>query len=156
MVAYNFHPQFVPCIRARNKRQTIRAERAGRSRHARPGEAMQLYQGMRTKRCRLIAAPLCEAVWPVQLDLDAGSVILPHARLVTAADLDDFAWSDGFCDWAALVMFWRDQHPGVLVFSGVLIRWVPLTEADLAPAGASVSREGRMDLFPDPAGPAAP
>lgn len=150
MVAYNFQGRFVAAIRAGNKRQTIRAERAGRSRHARPGEIVQLYQGMRTKHCRLIAAPPCEAVWPVQLDLDAGVVILPQAKHVDPADLDAFAWSDGFCDWAAMTMFWRDRHPGVLLFSGVLIRWAELTETDLAPEGAR--RGGQMDLFPDPAG----
>ncbi|MCF4125020.1 hypothetical protein [Methylobacterium sp. SyP6R] len=150
MVAYNFQGRFVPAIRAGNKRQTIRAERTGRVRHARPGEAVQLYQGMRTKKCRLIAAPLCEAVWPVQIDLDAGIVILPQVKHVLPADLDAFAWSDGFCDWAAMTMFWRSRHPGVLLFSGVLIRWEPIAAEDLAPEGAR--RGGQMDLFPERAG----
>ena len=151
MVAYNFDPQFVPYIRKGNKRQTIRAERAGRSRHARPGEAMQLYQGMRTEHCRLIAQPLCEVVWPVQLDLDAGVVILPHVKHTALDDLDAFAWSDGFCDWAAMTMFWRGRHPGVLLFSGVLIRWEPIAAEDLAPEGAR--RGGQMDLFGSEAAP---
>jgi hypothetical protein len=43
MVAYSFNPIFVGPILAGTKRQTIRAER---KRHARPGEAMQLYTGM--------------------------------------------------------------------------------------------------------------
>lgn len=51
MVAYSFHPRFVDAILGGTKRQTIRMHRR---RHARPGEEMQLYAGMRTRHCRLV------------------------------------------------------------------------------------------------------
>ena len=48
VVALNFKQQFIPPILSGAKRQTIRA--IGRRRHAIPGETLQLYTGMRTKR----------------------------------------------------------------------------------------------------------
>lgn len=56
MVAYSFKRRFAEPILAGAKRQTIRADRR---RHARPGEELQLYTGMRTKSCRLIARRTC-------------------------------------------------------------------------------------------------
>jgi hypothetical protein len=46
MVAYSFAPQFIDTIRSGTKCQTIRP--IGKRRHARTGEPVQLYTGMRT------------------------------------------------------------------------------------------------------------
>ena len=54
MVAYSFKSQFEEPIVAREKRQTVRGFR---KRHARPGEPIQLYVGMRTRNCRKILTP---------------------------------------------------------------------------------------------------
>ena len=71
MVAYNFKPQFVPLIETGAKQQTIRSPR---KRHTQPGEAMQLYTGMRTKACRKLVTPdpLCISVEPLLLHDDIG------------------------------------------------------------------------------------
>jgi hypothetical protein len=37
--------------------------------------------------------------------------------------MDAFAREDGFADWPEMQAFWRVNHPGAPVFSGVLIRW---------------------------------
>jgi hypothetical protein len=68
MVAYSFHKRFVSLIQSGIKRHTIRPHR---KRHARPGEALQLYTGMRTKACMKILAadPVCERLDEVRLDL---------------------------------------------------------------------------------------
>lgn len=68
MVAYSFHRRFVPLIQSGIKRHTIRPHR---KRHARPGEAVQLYTGMRTKACQKILAadPVCGRVDEVRMDL---------------------------------------------------------------------------------------
>lgn len=66
MVAYSFRARFVVPIEAGTKRQTIRAPR---KRHAKPGEEMQLYTGMRTRACRLIRLATCLSVWPVSLSM---------------------------------------------------------------------------------------
>jgi hypothetical protein len=51
MVAYSFHKMFVEAVWTGQKRQTIRSHR---KRHARVGERLKLYTGMRTRSCRLI------------------------------------------------------------------------------------------------------
>ncbi len=117
MVAYSFQRRFVVPIRSGIKRQTIRADR---KRHARAGEDLQLYTGMRTKKCELIAYAVCRDVLPVTLVLDRDAVLVPD---VAFANLDHFAMLDGFADWADLKAFWREHHPGVDEFTGVLIRW---------------------------------
>lgn len=143
MVAYSFKKRFIVPIRANTKRQTIRAERRGRSRHARPGEPVQLYFGMRTKHVRLIAAPLCEAVYPISIHLGDRIVCANDGWIREEADLDAFAVCDGFRDFDDLTAFWRREHPGVLAFSGVLIRWAPI--AAFAPADET--RRGGADRY---------
>lgn len=153
MVAYNFQGRFVPAIRSGLKRHTIRTERGGRSRHARPGELVQLYQGLRTRHARLIAEPVCEEVWPVRLDLAGGIVSANDGWIRTVPDLDAFAVADGFCDWADLCTFWRRQHPGVVVFSGVIIRWMPISAEHITPDDTRRGGRGQMDLFGSEAAP---
>lgn len=87
MVAYSYKAGFVAPIRVglglavldlhyelggylpgqpiRPKRQTIRAN--GRRRHARPGEALQHYHGMRTTKCFKIGDARCKGVSDVRL-----------------------------------------------------------------------------------------
>lgn len=125
MVAYSFRPRFVDPIRAGTKRQTIRPER---KRHARPGEGLQLYTGMRTRQCKLIGRAICEDVRAVTLlfshEVAAEGVIAPSLHV--AGGLEAFAQRDGFASWADLKAFWRENHPGIDEFTGVLISWGPL------------------------------
>lgn len=140
MVAYSFQKRFEAPIRANAKRHTIRAERAGRSRHARPGELLQLYVGMRTSSCRLIATPICDRVWPIQIDLQGEIVFGIDGEVSRVRDFDAFAVSDGFADWADMAAFWAKHHPGVLAFSGVLIGWAPIEPEDLRPLATGGGR----------------
>ena len=135
MVAYSFKKQFGPPILAGTKAQTIRADR---KRHARPGELVQLFTGMRTRQCRLLGEALCLSVWPIRMALRDDIVFANDGWIRTLDDLDAFARRDGFQDWSQMVAFWADEHPGVDVFEGVLIRWQPLAPADaLDIAGAA-------------------
>lgn len=146
MVAYSFKPRFVVPIclglgipyalddvvdAEAPKRQTIRA--VGRRRHARPGETIQLYTGMRTRHCRKIGEARCVSVQEIEIRFGAvidtlsrgdrvsfGSLTLDDGR-----SLDDFARSDGFPSWVAMKRFWGDEHGGD-DFQGLLIRWEPL------------------------------
>lgn len=126
MSAYSFKKQFVDPIRANTKLQTIRAPRLGRGRHARVGEEMQLYYGMRTKQCRLIAVGVCRSVETVQLDFDVGSVRIEDGAAVyflsSPEDRERFAQNDGFADWDQMRRFWRLEHQAA-EFDGVLLKW---------------------------------
>lgn len=128
MVAYSFKARFAPPIQAGTKRQTIRADR---KRHARPGEEVQLYTGMRTRSCRLVGRATCTAVRRVRIEI--GEVSLVQVDGVHIYDLDAFARSDGFEGWADMVAFWRSEHPTSdadrLSFSGVMIEWAELQNA---------------------------
>ena len=73
MVAYSFQRRFAPPISTLVKRQTIRADRR---RHARPGEMLQLFTGMRTRHCaKIIADPRCLSVEPIVLRMDSDGCI---------------------------------------------------------------------------------
>ncbi len=123
MVAYSFKARFVQPILDGTKTQTIRA---ARKRHARPGEALQLYTAMRTKQCKLIRRAKCIDVADVRLLLGtAAGVVIGYGARATHPNPDDFARLDGFKDWADMVAFWNAEHPGADCFEGVLIRWAP-------------------------------
>lgn len=121
MVAYSFKPQFVEPILVRTKRQTIRADR---KRHARPGEELQLYTGMRTKHCKLIGRATCIGPEPIKLLFYGYGAIEIGARRITSPNaLNGFARDDGFADWDEMKAFWFDVHRVVDEFNGILIRW---------------------------------
>lgn len=125
-VAYSFKSRFAEPILDGHKGGTIRADRR---RHARPGEEMQLYIGMRTKHCRLITRKTCLAVDPITLDFIARSIEWPvDNRLVyLARDLDVFAAFDGFLCWDELIEFWSETHTADK-FHGWHIRWMELPQ----------------------------
>lgn len=136
MTAYSFKRRFVEPIRAGDKTQTIRADR---KRHARPGERLQLFHGMRTKHCFKILEPdpVCESIWPIRIRFnpsifddwvqvgdwhEPGAALIENPRNV--AERDAFAKRDGFDDWGAMRAFWQENHPEIgALFTGMLIRW---------------------------------
>lgn len=138
MVAYSFKNFFVPQIVTGIKCQTVRADR---KRHAQIGEAIQLYEGMRTKSCRkIIPDVLCAARKHIAIEWRSGSFVRVE---IEGCSLDDnaieiFARYDGFApehiNGLALdldgktarlnmEMFWISNHPGTHVFEGVLLAW---------------------------------
>lgn len=140
MVAYSFQRQFAERILDGTKGGTIRAARKrqpyygtpGAHRpagHARPGEELQLYTGIRTKQCQLIARRQCVAVEPIILNFAAAMITFycRGARFDQPKDLHAFARFDGFSTWRELVSFWHQQHGcGQGFFVGWHIRWLPL------------------------------
>lgn len=142
MVAYSFKRRFVAPIKVGlgaiehipgteyvPKRQTIRADR---KRHARPGEELQLYAGMRTKQCFLIGRARCKDVRDILITLKqiGGCVSVGSGNqrfaVYQGEGLGDFARADGFDGWASMVKFWKDEHGDIETFIGVLIEWEPL------------------------------
>ncbi len=119
MVAYSFKNRFVPDIQAYLKMQTVRANR---KRHARPGEMLQLYCGMRTKHCfKIVPDVRCLTVETIEIDV--GPQII-HDILIgnQRVDRHSFAVKDGFESVFDMHEFWVKAH-GTGNFSGVLIRW---------------------------------
>lgn len=135
MVAYSFQRRFVPAILDGSKTHTLRGPRR---RYAREGEAMQLYAGMRTRQCRLIARATCNRFFGVVLKFSAyqcfalfdvveqePGVWKRRGRLRRMGDPDAFARSDGFEDIDDMGRWWRDNH-GVTSWEGFLIGWAQL------------------------------
>lgn len=135
MVAYSFNKRFAGPIQHGFKSHTIRAPR---KRHARVGEAIQLYCGMRTNRCfQIIPDPVCTEVLHAELFIARDRVILHTGRdeigamaavfQIAGPSLDVFAKRDGFTSWADMKAFWQSTHEEALdedlFFDGMLINW---------------------------------
>ena len=134
MVAYSFNRQFMEPIQLGAKLQTVRGFRA---RHARPGEPIQIYCGMRTRACfKVIPDPVCTEVCEVSIELEARLAAKHWIRgieidgvALDGAEIEAFAFADGFGQpdspeqaRAKMERFWIEQHgPGT--FLGVLIKW---------------------------------
>ena len=122
MTAYNFKAEFAPAVSAGEKRQTIRALRKG-GRHALPGEALQLFTGMRTRECRklLDPDPTCIAVDPIDMIVvDDDVQVLVKDEPLSPLELDRLARADGFDDVRKFLLFFKERG---LPFTGVLIKW---------------------------------
>lgn len=134
MVAYSFNPRFEMAVREGWKTQTIRA---GRLRHARPGELIQLFVGLRTQHCHRICDDVrCTDVMQVRIDFDSeGEIDRIETDHVPVRDLDAFAVRDGFTDACDMAAFWRAQNgqrPNS-TFSGYLIEWAAPRAAMVPP-----------------------
>jgi hypothetical protein len=121
MVAYSFKPQFEVAIREGWKTQTIRA----RDRHARPGEMVQLFVGLRMAQCRKICPDVrCTEVMKIVVGFDNdGAIERILIDGVPVRDLDAFAVRDGFRDAHDMADFWRSEHCPVGLWHGVIIEW---------------------------------
>lgn len=148
MVAYSFKTRFIDPILTGRKRQTIRAHR---KRHARPGEELQLYQGMRTKACRLIGKATCQETreitisFPSQVRRPEIIVTNEHGMRILQ-EPHRFAMDDGFINFADMLEFWRAEHPKAVAagwFKGVFITW-----GDLLELGPEYDRDRRYPSAP--------
>jgi hypothetical protein len=132
LVAYTFTREFIEPIRAGAKGGTIRLARKGsvsRTRpetggHARPGDELSLYYGLRRPGCFLIKAERCFATVAVRIDTGRREVRLGDggALRLTGAALEAFARFDGFDDFNAMAAFFQRAHKAV-VFDGWNIQW---------------------------------
>jgi len=119
MVAYSFQKRFVEPIQLGVKRHTMRPER---KRHARVGEPVQIYCGMRTRNCFKILDPdpICTRVAPIILG--PGGIEIGGVPKSEIDDLNRYAVSDGFENWRELRRFFIMQYgPGY--WEGVFIEW---------------------------------
>lgn len=122
MVAYNFKSQFADDVESGKKRQTIRAN--GKRPHARPGQELQLYTGMRTKGCRKLKDTICLETLPVSINRTLSetriTMVIGGVEIV-GYQLEDMAHKDGFKNSDDLFTFFEETHG--LPFEGTLISW---------------------------------
>lgn len=119
MPAYNFQKQFAPAVESGQKRQTIRA--LGKRRHARSGEHVQLYTGMRTRACRKLLTPDPVCTGNHELVLEGEEKLQAYVDGFYVFDMDGFARADGFKDAQEMRDWFKHTHG--LPFKGVLIQW---------------------------------
>ena len=124
MVAYNFQRQFADKVASGEKSQTIRAERRD-GRHAKVGDRLQLYTGMRTKACRKLRDPDPVCVVSRRIEIHDDRIVLHvDGRTVngrSSVATESMARADGFADFNAMKDWFRQTHG--LPFTGRLIAW---------------------------------
>jgi hypothetical protein len=129
MVAYSFKSRFADAIVSGRKRITVRANRL---RHVKPGEAIQLYVGMRTKQCRKLLSPdpICLHVFPIVISVGETCImgIKVNDWRYSSAESEAFAKADGFENLKDMHGFWVVEH-GLGNFEGVVITWKPAESA---------------------------
>ena len=123
VVAYNFVKQFADRVEDGSKKHTIR--NFGLRRHAREGDGLQLYYGMRTKVCRKLKDEKCSASVEIQIMISTGgcfSWVKVDGRFLQTDQLDAFAAEDGFESLSQMELFFNElSGPGL--FKGKLIVW---------------------------------
>ena len=124
MVAYNFQKQFANDVEKGIKTQTIRAPRKD-NRHAKPGDTIQLYTGMRTKSCRKLGEGICDHAQNISISENSFMIINAEEGAIIPffgeETLNNIALHDGFENYNEMLKWFEHTHG--LPFEGVLISW---------------------------------
>ena len=126
MVALNFQERFGDDVESGRKPHTVRLVR---KHPIKVGDKLQLYVGMRTKRCRKLADAVCVKIEPIYVNRanDGRLLVKISDQYLSIIDQDSFAVRDGFYDMRGMVT-WLDKTHG-LPFRGVVIHWRLLGKA---------------------------
>jgi hypothetical protein len=119
VVAYNFQERFAADVESGKKHQTIRAN--GKRRHAKQGDALQLYTGQRTKKCRKLRDATCHDACLIKLYSSHAITFCPQ-EIHTGEALERLAQQDGFASWSEMRDWFAAVHG--LPFSGTMICWL--------------------------------
>lgn len=114
MVAINCDPQFAAAVASGKRTHAI-----SQSVLAKPGQALQLYTGQRTKACRKLVDAVCADC--TYLALTARGVTLGDVSRFPR-DMDAFARFDGFDDYDAMWRWFSERYM-TNSFTGHIIRW---------------------------------
>lgn len=126
MPAFNFKKQFADDVRYGIKRQTVRADRKDGRLHAKVGDKIKLYTGMRTKECELLAEATVTQIARVRIEptcMYVNGKPLPaslYSRDCEQTD-NEFAEADGFESFMDMADWFSAVHG--LPFEGTLIKW---------------------------------
>lgn len=127
MVAYNFQKQFADDVESGKKTQTIR--KRGKRKPPSVGHEIQLFTGMRTKKCRLLRTPICTSVEVIEIRSHFKHVLIGtpsgdtyQFNRLTDGVIEKLAKDDGFESVDAFFEYFKTARGDY--FSGFLIRWV--------------------------------
>lgn len=123
MLAYDFQPRFRQPILDDLKTSTIRRER--NRGHAKIGDTLQLYTGMRTRACEMICEAECISSLTITLFIGPESepgFTLNHVLYTLNGDIDALVRSEGFASWIELQAFFVLKY-GPHDFTGRRIAW---------------------------------
>jgi hypothetical protein len=112
MVSLNFQPQFEPKILSGEKNCTIRATTI-----AKPGVNLQLYTGMRTRKCRKICDAVCISTQPIKITENHITINYDTAP----TENSNLYKNDGFENQQEMIKFFKKLYG--LPFYGILITW---------------------------------
>jgi hypothetical protein len=115
MGLYNFEKRFVPFIKRGDKTHTIRAERKYPDV---PGDLCHLYQGLRTKKAKLIFRAPCVKVQ--EIEIAAMNRVVVDGVELAQDEREQLARRDGFKSWLDMMEFWLGRLP----FRGQIVHWV--------------------------------
>lgn len=126
MPALNFQKQFAEDVEYGHKRQTVRAPRKDGRSHAKVGDRLKLYTGMRTKSCRLLGEATVTRIAHIAIDHTSMKVngrTLPSAIYDRDCEQTDneFAEADGFESFMHMADWFSKTHG--LPFEGSVIYW---------------------------------
>lgn len=117
MTVLMFKKRFVAPIQAGIKRQTIRPKR---KRPIKTGEALSLrYWEDKAYRSPQIEFGTGVALGTIDITVLESGIVLGDGSTAVVTDIDAFARSDGFANWADMKEFFTYGMP----FSGDLIQW---------------------------------
>lgn len=117
MALLGYKPQFVDPLRSGQKTGTIRVPRKY---PVKERERLYHYTGLRTKHCYKIGESICLTCEPITILLNSGVIVIDRKIDLFSTDtadvykgeaqLNKFAYHDGFANWKEMKAFWLDTH----------------------------------------------
>ena len=115
MVAYNFMKSLAPLVEAGVKSHTIRNNNRN-GRHAKVGDKLQLYTGMRTKSCRKLRDTICLAIHEIKIENPAVRILIDSAWVeLSASQVLQLAIADGFASIDEFFNYFTEPRDLVLI-----------------------------------------
>jgi hypothetical protein len=130
MVLYGVKKQFAASVESGAKTHTIRDSR--KNGHAKPGDKVHLYTGLRTKACRKLIDPdpTCWGSFDIDIEITghtmtrrSGPMVFINGRSLDDAEVEALAIGDGFTSVEDFFAFFAASPPEGK--TRVLICWEP-------------------------------
>jgi len=119
MGLWNFSKEMSPKVRSGEKKQTIRAKRKD-GRDPKVGQKQKLYEGLRTRKSRLIKTVVILNRTPIIIDLTNKTVHVNGVNLLHR-HIRKLAHNDGFGNVEDFFTFFGKNN--VHIFDGYIYKW---------------------------------